>query len=78
VRALGADVAEFQHPLAAQIALHGEIPLLRIRHDKVPRDFQHKQILRGVHAGSARAGVSSVGNGRTAAGRKADEMRQAR
>jgi len=34
MRALGADVADLKHPLAGEIALNGEVPLLRVRNDE--------------------------------------------
>src|SRR5882724_12997790 len=37
VSALGADIAHFKHPLAAERPLNREVPLLRVGHNEMPR-----------------------------------------
>src|SRR5712692_11600046 len=53
-----ADIAYLKHPLLAERALHGQIPLLGIRHDKVPRHLKTENVecadaraARSVHVG---------------------------
>ena len=81
VRALGADVAEFKNPLAAQVALHGEIPLLGVGHDEVAGHFENEKVLGGIYTGSSAGGrarrqIVAGGQIRIVA-RKSGELRKA-
>src|SRR5579885_1857513 len=58
---VGADVADFENPVASERALNGQVPLLRIRRDKMARDDETKYILRG---NDARGGAVAAIHGR--------------
>ena len=69
----GTHIAHFQNPALAEFALDGEVPLLRVGHNEMPRDFEDEKVLGGVGSGS---GTAAVGSGSVGVG-KVGQLRQA-
>src|SRR5436853_3183417 len=57
MHAMRTDVAHLQNPLFAQLALEGQVPLLRARGDEAAGNGQNKQVLR---RNKARAAVGAA------------------
>src|ERR1700691_3069546 len=65
MRALGADVSKLEDPISAELALNGQVPLLRGGHDPMQGDGETKQAVDVARVGGALGGV--VGRGCSAA-----------
>src|SRR2546426_12401367 len=70
-----AHVTHLQNPALAEFALYREVPLLRVGHNEVPRDFEDKEILGGVCPGSVATIVNATLVGVVAC--EASKLRQA-
>ena len=68
-----AHITHVHDPALADFPLDGKVPLLRIGHHEVPRNFQHKQVLGRIHP---RPRAPAVG-GSAIRIRKAGQLRQA-
>lgn len=65
MRALGTNVSKLEDPISADLALNGQVPLLRGGHDPMQGDGETKQTVDVARVGGALGGV--VGRGRRAA-----------